>query len=57
VLAGLAPKGAEAPLLRFTPHLRLITRGILSTCYADVRPDTTAEESVIHHRQFYVGAA
>jgi N-acetyl-gamma-glutamyl-phosphate reductase len=35
--------GAEALRVTFTPHLVPMTRGILATCYADLRPGVAAE--------------
>jgi N-acetyl-gamma-glutamyl-phosphate reductase len=55
-LAGLAPADGERLLLQFTPHLLPITRGILATCYADVSPETTAEDLVARYREFYAAA-
>ncbi|GAH66793.1 unnamed protein product, partial [marine sediment metagenome] len=39
----------------FTPHLVPITRGILTTAYADLRQDLSAAELVELYRDFYEG--
>nr|MBF6591681.1 N-acetyl-gamma-glutamyl-phosphate reductase [Ktedonobacterales bacterium] len=36
--------GGMPPRLTFTPHLVPMTRGILATCYAPLRPGVTAED-------------
>jgi N-acetyl-gamma-glutamyl-phosphate reductase len=44
-LTGYAAASAEgAPRLTFTPHLVPMTRGILATCYAPLRPGVTARD-------------
>lgn len=39
-----AVSAASAPRLTFVPHLVPMTRGILATCYATLRPGVTAED-------------
>jgi N-acetyl-gamma-glutamyl-phosphate reductase len=41
--------------ISFTPHLLPISRGILSTIYATLRKDVTAEEMNDLYRSFYAG--
>ncbi len=60
-LAAMWPR-AEAPEpprpgVTFTPHLIPMTRGILSTCYASLLPDTvrSGEEARDLYREFYKG--
>lgn len=40
----LTDLGKETVTLTFTPHLIPMSRGILSTCYANLRPSVTAEQ-------------
>jgi N-acetyl-gamma-glutamyl-phosphate reductase len=39
--------------ISFTPHLLPVKRGILSTCYAKLERDVTAEEATALYRDFY----
>lgn len=41
----------------FTPHLMPMTRGILATCYAAVKPGVTEKEVREAYEQFYEGEA
>jgi N-acetyl-gamma-glutamyl-phosphate reductase len=41
----------------FTPHLLPVNRGILSTCYASLRQETTTAALLRHFRSFYDGEA
>ena len=41
----------------FTPHLLPVNRGILSTCYASLRQETTTAALLQHFRSFYDGEA
>ena len=41
----------------FTPHLLPVSRGILSTCYATLRQETTTAELLKYYRSFYDGEA
>lgn len=41
----------------FTPHLLPVNRGILSTCYASLRQETTTAALLQHYRSFYSGEA
>jgi N-acetyl-gamma-glutamyl-phosphate reductase len=48
-------KAAAAPLrLTFTPHLVPMTRGILATCYADLRAGVSADAVRAAYAAFYV---
>jgi N-acetyl-gamma-glutamyl-phosphate reductase len=47
--------GLEAPLL-FTPHLLPLMRGILATCYVQLREPRTAAALTDLYRDFYQGA-
>jgi N-acetyl-gamma-glutamyl-phosphate reductase len=38
--------GAEAPRITFVPHLMPMTRGMLSACYADLRPNQIAGQDL-----------
>ncbi|MEA3543925.1 MAG: N-acetyl-gamma-glutamyl-phosphate reductase [Thermodesulfobacteriota bacterium] len=49
-LSGLS---ASAIRLNFTPHLLPVSRGILSTCYADLFADKSSEELIALFRQRY----
>lgn len=42
-----------APRLSFTPHLVPMTRGILATCYANLRPGITEEQARKVYRSVY----
>jgi N-acetyl-gamma-glutamyl-phosphate reductase len=59
-LAGMWPQ-ATAPKVTFTPHLIPMTRGILSTCYAPLSPDTASAGAEARqrvrdlYREFYRG--
>jgi N-acetyl-gamma-glutamyl-phosphate reductase len=41
------------PRLTFTPHLAPMTRGILATCYATLRPGVTAEQVAAAYHDAY----
>jgi len=46
--------------ITFIPHLMPMTRGILATCYADLRRDTTrpiatTDEAIALYKEFYAG--
>lgn len=43
----------EEIMLSFTPHLAPMKRGILATCYANLKEDKTAEKLVEIYRKFY----
>lgn len=45
----------EAPRITFIPHLIPMTRGILSTCYANLRTDVTVEEIQTVYELYYAG--
>jgi len=45
----------EEIMLSFTPHLAPMKRGILATCYANLKGTHTAEELVALYRKFYDG--
>ncbi len=45
----------EDIILSFTPHLAPMKRGILATCYANLKGSHTAEELVQLYRDFYEG--
>jgi N-acetyl-gamma-glutamyl-phosphate reductase len=51
----LADVGGEPIGLTFVPHLMPITRGILTTSYATLRRDVTAQEVVEIYQSFYQG--
>lgn len=57
----LATAGARATSVLFTPHLVPMTRGILATCYVDLRSETSADfdtEALLErYRQHYRGEA
>ena len=42
IAQGLVDAGAKAPRLTFAPHLVPMTRGLIATCYADLREGVTA---------------
>ena len=42
-----------SPRLSFTPHLVPMTRGILATCYATLRPGVSAEAARAEYRDIY----
>jgi N-acetyl-gamma-glutamyl-phosphate reductase len=44
IAQGIADVTRRAPRLTFTPHLVPITRGLVATCYADLREGVTAAE-------------
>ena len=44
IAQGLADLGARSPRLTFAPHLVPMTRGLIATCYATLRPNVTAGE-------------
>lgn len=43
----------EDIILSFTPHLAPMKRGILATCYANLKEEKTAEELVELYREFF----
>ncbi|MEE1013583.1 MAG: N-acetyl-gamma-glutamyl-phosphate reductase [Clostridia bacterium] len=45
----------EDIMLSFTPHLAPMKRGILATCYANLKDKHTAEELVDLYKDFYAG--
>lgn len=45
----------EDIILSFTPHLAPMKRGILATCYANLKEKKTAEELLAIFREFYKG--
>lgn len=45
----------EDIMLSFTPHLAPMKRGILATCYANLKDKHTAEELVELYKDFYAG--
>ncbi|MBI5287458.1 MAG: N-acetyl-gamma-glutamyl-phosphate reductase, partial [Chloroflexi bacterium] len=49
---------SPAPAVTFVPHYIPMTRGILSTCYADLRPDMPLDRAGLMelYREFYKGA-
>ena len=51
-LATIAPDGTF-PDITFTPHLVSMTRGILATCYATLRPGVTAAQVQSAYRDRY----
>jgi Acetylglutamate semialdehyde dehydrogenase len=45
---------AKAPVvIQFTPHLLPVDRGILATCYADIKPGVTSEQIDRAYRDMY----
>jgi N-acetyl-gamma-glutamyl-phosphate reductase len=44
--------GASAPM-SFTPHLLPLMRGILATCYVQLKSDTTQDDLLARYREFY----
>jgi N-acetyl-gamma-glutamyl-phosphate reductase len=48
--------GAARVTLTFVPHLVPMTRGILSTCYARLRRDVSAQELRQAYRDYYAGS-
>lgn len=44
IAQGLADLGTRSPRLTFAPHLVPMTRGLIATCYATLRPNVTAGE-------------
>jgi len=43
----------QPPRVTFVPHLMPMTRGILATCYADVRGDTASEDVFSLYAAYY----
>jgi N-acetyl-gamma-glutamyl-phosphate reductase len=55
-LAGPASASLEAPRLTFVPHLVPMTRGILATCYAPLRPGVRADDVADAYADAYAEA-
>ncbi len=53
----LSDLAGQQVIVSFTPHLLPVNRGILSTCYASLRQDTTTAALLQHYRNFYAGEA
>lgn len=54
ILSGLQNKSAKKPVeVTFTPHLLPINRGILATCYGDLKKDHTRAELNDIYSEFY----
>ena len=51
--AGLDYEGGESILLNFTPHLVPMNRGILATCYANLREGITEERIQEAYEKYY----
>lgn len=45
----------EEIILSFTPHLAPMKRGILATCYANLKKKQTTEELLTLYKEFYAG--
>jgi N-acetyl-gamma-glutamyl-phosphate reductase len=55
-LARLASAAGDAsPRVTFVPHLTPMTRGLLATCYADLRAGVTAAQVRAAYQAFYAG--
>jgi N-acetyl-gamma-glutamyl-phosphate reductase len=53
----LSDLAGQEVITSFTPHLLPVNRGILSTCYASLRRETTAADLLQLYRSFYDGEA
>jgi N-acetyl-gamma-glutamyl-phosphate reductase len=53
----LSDLAGQEVIISFTPHLLPVNRGILSTCYASLRQETTAADLLQLYRSFYDGEA
>lgn len=53
----LSDLAGQEVIVSFTPHLLPVNRGILSTCYASLRQETTTAALLQHYRSFYAGEA
>ena len=53
----LSDLAGQEVIVSFTPHLLPVNRGILSTCYASLRQETTTAALLHHYRSFYAGEA
>ncbi len=51
--AGLDYMDGESILINFTPHLVPMNRGILATCYANLRDGVTADDITAAYRKYY----
>lgn len=51
--AGLDYMDGDSILLNFTPHLVPMNRGILATCYADLRDGVTASDITAAYEKYY----
>ncbi|MCM8710283.1 N-acetyl-gamma-glutamyl-phosphate reductase [Clostridium sp. SYSU_GA19001] len=49
----LSKLAEEELIVSFTPHLVPMNRGILSTCYAQLKKETTTEEVLALYKEFY----
>lgn len=53
--AGLDYQGGDSVLINFTPHLVPMNRGILATCYANLKSGVTSEDIGSAYRKYYEG--
>lgn len=53
----LSDLSGQEVTVSFTPHLLPVNRGILSTCYASLRQETTTADLLQLYRSFYDGEA
>ncbi|ADL53709.1 N-acetyl-gamma-glutamyl-phosphate reductase [Clostridium cellulovorans] len=49
----LSALAGDEVIISFTPHLVPMARGILSTCYAQLKKDMTTEEILDFYKEFY----